>query len=143
MPKNKDGLNPRQQRFVEQYLIDPNATEAAIKAGYSPKTAYSIGNENLSKPEIAAAIRAGQQKVSEKAGVTAERIIAEHAKLAFEPADKLLLETGLHIKASDKRGSLDSLARINGMFLDRTEHSGTIDFAQRLVEARERARKNR
>jgi hypothetical protein len=97
----------------------------------------------LTKPNVAAAIRAGQAKLSEKAGVTAERIIAEHAKLAFDPADKVFKDTGLQIKAVDKRGSLDSLARINGMFLDRTEHSGTIDFAQRLVEARERARKNR
>ena len=45
-------MTPKQKRFCEEYLIDCNATQAAIRAGYSEKTAYSIGNENLSKPEI-------------------------------------------------------------------------------------------
>lgn len=42
-------LTPKQKRFVEEYLVDCNATQAAIRAGYSPKTAYSIGQENLKK----------------------------------------------------------------------------------------------
>lgn len=45
-------MTPKQQRFCDEYLIDLNATQAAIRAGYSEKTAYSIGNENLRKPEI-------------------------------------------------------------------------------------------
>ena len=45
-------LTPKQQRFVEEYLIDLNATQAAIRASYSEKTAYSVGHENLKKPEI-------------------------------------------------------------------------------------------
>ena len=45
-------LTPKQQRFVEEYLIDLNATQSAIRAGYSEKTAYSVGHENLKKPEI-------------------------------------------------------------------------------------------
>src|SRR5579862_8195563 len=55
-------LTPRQQRFVEEYLIDLNATQAAIRAGYSADTAYSIGHENLSKPDIADAIARAQQE---------------------------------------------------------------------------------
>lgn len=46
------GLTQKQQRFCDEYLIDLNATQAAIRAGYSKKTAYSIGDENLKKPEI-------------------------------------------------------------------------------------------
>ena len=42
-----DSLNPRQRQFVAEYLVDKNATQAAIRAGYSKKTAYSIGEENL------------------------------------------------------------------------------------------------
>lgn len=49
-------LTPKQKRFVEEYLIDLNATQAAIRAGYSPKTARQIGDENLSKPDIREAI---------------------------------------------------------------------------------------
>ena len=45
-------MTPKQQRFCDEYLIDLNATQAAIRAGYSKKTAYSIGIENLRKPEI-------------------------------------------------------------------------------------------
>ena len=45
-------LTAKQQRFCDEYLIDLNATQAAIRAGYSKKTAYAIGNENLNKPEL-------------------------------------------------------------------------------------------
>lgn len=59
-------LTPKQKRFVEEYVIDCNATQAAIRAGYSPKTAYSIGQENLKKTEVMKAIAEKQKKVSEK-----------------------------------------------------------------------------
>ena len=49
-------MNDRQKRFVEEYLVDFNATQAAIRAGYSAKSAYAIGSENLRKPEISQAI---------------------------------------------------------------------------------------
>ena len=45
-------MNARQRKFAQLYASDPNATQAAIKAGYSEKTSYSIGQENLKKPEI-------------------------------------------------------------------------------------------
>lgn len=45
-------MTKKQKRFCDEYLIDLNATQAAIRAGYSKKTAYSIGDENLKKPEI-------------------------------------------------------------------------------------------
>ena len=45
-------MTPKQRRFCDEYLIDLNATQAAIRAGYSKKTAYSIGEENLKKPEL-------------------------------------------------------------------------------------------
>ena len=47
-------VTPKQKRFCDEYLIDTNATQAAIRAGYSEKTAYAIGNENLNKPELRA-----------------------------------------------------------------------------------------
>ena len=49
-------MTKKQKRFVDEYLIDLNATQAAVRAGYSPNTAYSIGAENLKKPEIQNAI---------------------------------------------------------------------------------------
>ena len=50
--KNVKNLTARQERFCREYIIDYNATKAAVRAGYSEKTAYSIGSENLKKPEI-------------------------------------------------------------------------------------------
>ena len=68
-------LTPKQQRFVEEYLIDLNATQAAIRAGYSEKTAKEIGSENLTKPNIAKAIAEAQEKLSNKAQVTVEMVV--------------------------------------------------------------------
>ena len=60
MPKTRSKFSPKQQRFIDYYC--GNATEAALKAGYSAKTAYSIGEENLKKPEIAEAIAKRETK---------------------------------------------------------------------------------
>mgnify|MGYP001029947012 CR=1 FL=1 len=51
-------MTPRQQKFCDEYFISGNATDAAIKAGYSPKTAKNIGSENLAKPDLKAYIEA-------------------------------------------------------------------------------------
>ena len=56
-------MTEKQKLFCEEYLIDLNATQAALRAGYSEKTAYSIGNENLKKPEIQEYI---QKRLKEK-----------------------------------------------------------------------------
>lgn len=76
-------LRPKQQRFVSEFLVDCNATQAAIRAGYSKATAYSIGNENLKKPEIAAAIRAAREEMQARTEITADRVVRELAKIAF------------------------------------------------------------
>jgi phage terminase small subunit len=76
-------LNAKQTRFVAEYLIDLNATQAAIRAGYSERTASEQGYDLLRKPQIAEAIAAAQQKRAERTEVTADRVLREYAKLAF------------------------------------------------------------
>ena len=76
-------LNDKQRRFVDEYLIDLNATQAAIRAGYSAKTAYSIGEENLRKPDIAAAVALAQAERAARTQITAARVITELAKIGF------------------------------------------------------------
>jgi phage terminase small subunit len=76
-------LTPKQQRFVDEYLIDLNATQAAIRAGYSEKTAQEIGSENLSKPIIAEAIAAAMKEREKRTEITQDRVLKEYAKLAF------------------------------------------------------------
>lgn len=76
-------LTPKQKRFVDEYLIDLNATQAAIRAGYSKKTAKDIGGENLSKPAIATEIQKQLAKHQSKLEITQERILQELASIAF------------------------------------------------------------
>ena len=76
-------LTARQQRFVEEYLVDLNATQAAIRAGYSEKAARFTGSENLTKPNIAEAIQKHLKKRSRRTEVTADKVIAEYALVAF------------------------------------------------------------
>lgn len=77
MAKGADGLTAKQARFVKEYLVDLNATQAAIRAGYSEKTAKVIGSENLTKPAIASAVAAAQQKRSEEIGITAHAVLGD------------------------------------------------------------------
>lgn len=76
-------LTAKQERFVQEYLIDLNATQAAIRAGYSEKTAYSVGSENLSKPVISDAIADAQGKRAARTEITQDKVVAELAKLGF------------------------------------------------------------
>ena len=76
-------MTKKQKRFVEEYLIDLNATQAAIRAGYSPDTAQQMGSENLSKPVIKNAIVKAIAERSRRTGINLDRVIQEIAKLAF------------------------------------------------------------
>lgn len=87
-------LTGKQARFVEEYLIDLNATQAAIRAGYSKKTAQIIGFENLSKPIISSAIEAAQKARSERTEITQDKVLAEYAKLAFLDPRRFYDSTG-------------------------------------------------
>lgn len=77
------GLTAKQARFVEEYLIDLNATQAAIRAGYSEKTAKSQGQRLLTNVDVAAAIAKAQERRSVRTGITQERVLNELAKIAF------------------------------------------------------------
>ena len=89
-PVVSPGLEPRQQRFVDEYLLDLNATQAAIRAGYSEKTARQMGAENLSKPAIQAAIAQAQQERAERTGITADRALREAWNVATADARELV-----------------------------------------------------
>jgi len=83
-------LTAKQQRFVEEYLIDLNATQAAIRAGYSPNTANVIGAENLIKPNIRAHVDKAMAERSKRTGVNADRVIQELARIAFVDPTKVI-----------------------------------------------------
>lgn len=76
-------LNQQQRLFVLEYLKDLNATQAAIRAGYSKKTAAEIGYENLRKPQIAEEIQKAMKRRANRLEISAERVLKEIAKVAF------------------------------------------------------------
>lgn len=76
-------LTPKQIKFIDEYLIDLNATQAAIRAGYSKKTAQRIGSENLSKPLLQEEIQKRRNKLQAKCEITQERVLRELAAIAF------------------------------------------------------------
>lgn len=164
-------LSPKQAAFVTEYLIDLNATQAAIRAGYSEKTAYRIGSELLQKTSVREAIEKAQAKRTERTEITADRVVTELAKIAFaDPRDLmewgqngLVLKDcriipdaaaaavaevsegkdGMKLKKLDKLKALELLGRHLGMFTDKVEMSGDLDIAAIIMEARNRADKLR
>lgn len=139
-----DSLTPKQEKFVQEYLVDLNATRAAIRAGYSEKTAYSIGNENLSKPEIAAAIEAAQAKLSEKTEITQEWVLGNLKNIAercmqvapvldrkgeqvhVENADGDLVPAFVFNAAGATR-AVELLGKHIGMFTDKVKLEGDLN----------------
>ncbi|CAB4121924.1 Terminase small subunit [uncultured Caudovirales phage] len=93
-------LNPKHQKFVLEYLKDLNATQAAIRAGYSAKTSRVQGSRLLTNAAICIAIAERQTKVMHKLDTSAERILLERARLAFYDPGKLLDDDGRPIPLS-------------------------------------------
>ena len=81
--RRRSGLTARQREFVDQYLVDLNATQAAIRAGYSRQTARAIGSENLTKPDIRAAIDRALTERADRTRLTAKQVLDEVAIIAF------------------------------------------------------------
>ena len=103
----------KQKLFAEEYIVDFNATQAAIRAGYSEKTAHSIGSENLKKPAIQELISRAIQDRIRRTHITQERVVLELASVAFADMTKQE-ESGLAWK--DKLRALELLGKHLGMF---------------------------
>ena len=105
-------LTEKQKRFVEEYLIDLNATQAAIRAGYKVDNAYAIGAENLRKPQIAEAIEKALAERSRRTGINQDRVIQEIAKLAFlNPIDVIDMDEAT-IKGEANRDDTACIASV-------------------------------
>lgn len=149
-------LNPKQQAFVQEYLIDLNATQAAIRAGYAERTAYSQGQRLLKHVEIQAAIQKAQLAREKRTEVTADQVIKQLAKIAFHDIrDVVIWGEGGHIrikaadeidgtvlqeisesvtdsgntcrvKLNDRMKALELLGRHMGLFTDNVKLSGEV-----------------
>lgn len=117
-------LTPKQDRFIQEYLKDLNATQAAIRAGYSEKTASEVGYENLRKPQIAAEIAKRQDAIGHENEITVEWILGEMKSTYFEAKREG------EYSAANK--SLEMLGKYKGMFTEKLEVKGTMTLEQML-----------
>lgn len=83
-------LTEKQKRFIEEYLIDLNATQSAIRAGYSTKTAEQIGFQLLNKTSVSEEIKKQMAERSKRTGISADRVLNELAKIAFANAKDVI-----------------------------------------------------
>ncbi|WP_239379212.1 terminase small subunit, partial [Pseudomonas aeruginosa] len=83
-------LTDKQRRFVDEYLVDLNATQAAIRAGYSAKRADAIGHENLRKPEVAAFLAERQQELQERTEITQDMVLKRYWEIATADPNELV-----------------------------------------------------
>ena len=147
-------LTNKQQRFVEEYLVDLNATQAAIRAGYSQRSAQQMGAENLSKPVIQQALRSELDLRSKRTAITADAVLTEFGRIAFADirdvvefgggtvtikssselpkevaaalAEISQTKDGLRVKLHSKIAALDALARHLGLFNDKVHLAGLL-----------------
>jgi len=125
------GLKDKQEKFCNEYLIDLNATQAAIRAGYSENSAAVIGFENLRKPNIKARLQELRQAIAAKVEITPEMVVAEYAKIGFANLDRFVgLEDGLpRFDFSDL--TPDEMAAVSEITVDTRREAGedgdTID----------------
>lgn len=128
-------MTPRQQRFCDEYLISSNATEAAKKAGYSEKTAYAIGNENLNKPELRAYIDEQLAKMHSGKIADAEEVMkyltgvmrGEHTEevpvLCGDGCQELIPK---EVGAKERLKAAELIGKRYGMFTDKLGIDGVV-----------------
>jgi phage terminase small subunit len=105
-------LTPKQQRFIEEYLVDLNATQAAIRAGYSPSTAKEQGCQNLSKLNVKNAIDQALAEMSRRTGINQDRVLLELAKIAFlNPVDVIDMDAAT-LKGDANRDDTAAIASV-------------------------------
>lgn len=142
----KGELTRKQQLFIAEYLVDLNASRAALAAGYSPKTAPWIGYENLKKPQIVSEIEREQAKKIANAGITAEWVLKSLQNVANrcmqeEPVlDRKGNTTGQYqFKQAGANKSLELLGKHLGIFnADETQKGGAIIIIRDCVGETER-----
>lgn len=125
-------LTAKQQKFVDEYFISGNATDAARLAGYSKKTCYSIGNENLKKPEIIAALREKEKEIQDKNIAKQEEVLTYLTSIMRgEQSENVLIGIGngkqkitkIKVSAKDRIKAAELLGKRYGIWTEKQEIS--------------------
>lgn len=128
-------LSEKQQRFVAEYTVDFNATAAAIRAGYSEKTAAQMGYKLLKMQEIQEAVQQEFANRQDRTHITGDQVVAELAKIALSKVEDYYQEYGMEIKLSDKIKALELLGKHLGTFTEKIAISGITPEMVQEVEA--------
>lgn len=133
-------LTPKQSAFVREYLVDLNATQAAIRAGYSKHRADAIGYENLRKPEMAAAIQAAMNTRAQEVEITATAVMRDIDLVKADAMRQIYDRDGNETMANHAAAlkALELQGRHLKLFTDKIEVDVGADLATRMKEARER-----
>jgi phage terminase small subunit len=119
-------LTPKQTRFVEEYSIDHNGAAAAVRAGYSPRTARQIAHELLTKPDILGAVEANERLVAKQLQITREGVLKE-----LQGAIAIAKEKGdVHAMIAGWR----EVAKICGFYAPERKEISVSASAQRVIE---------
>ena len=121
MPKRSNSLNARQTAFAQEYLIDKNATQAAIRAGYSKRTADVQASRLLSNVKVDQVVTSELAKMSEDAGITAEAVIVTIKRLLKTAEDNGNVHAALK--------ACDMLAKHLGMYIERIESNHAVELS--------------
>lgn len=128
-------MTPRQQKFCDEYLISGNATEAAIKAGYSRKTAKQTGSENLSKPDLRAYIDEQLAKIHSAKIADAEEVMkyltsvmrGEHTEQVLKlVGEGVQTVTDIDVSAKERLKAAELIGKRYGMFTDKVGVEGAV-----------------
>lgn len=139
-------MTDKQKKFCDEYLIDCNATQAAIRAGYSPKTAKSIGQENLTKPDLKNYIDAHLEQLhSEKTADAQEVLEYLTSVMRGEQKEQTLVLCGdgmqeieeIDIAAKDRLKAAELIGKRYGLFKDTVELGGAVPVVISGAEALE------
>jgi phage terminase small subunit len=129
-----DALTPKQQRFVEEYLIDANATKAAQRAGYSKATAYAQGQRLLKNVEVAAALKEAMEDRGRRTQVTADKVLAELARIGFSNVEHFSAgDTGLSLAEGAPADAMRAVSSVKRRVVTRSTDDGeevdvTVEF---------------
>ena len=128
-------VTDKQKRFCDEYLIDCNATQAAIRAGYSPKTAYSIGEENLKKPELKTYIDERLEQLRSEKIADAQEVLeyltsvmrGEHTEQVLRlDGDGVQVVDSVQTPTRDKLKAAELIGKRYGMFKDAVDLGGAV-----------------
>lgn len=135
-PAKKKQLTPKQSVFVDEYIVDFNATQAAIRAGYSERTAHSQGPRLLENVEVAKAIAQRMKNRSERTEITQDMVLSELAKLAFSNMEDFSKVDAAGVASLNLRGvTRDQMAAVTELTTD-TIGAMTVRTKLKLADKR-------